>query len=98
MKGKQFKFIIISSFLLAICVAVAIGAQTKSKSKKGKETKATKAAGEGLLERALKGQAQIIDLTHLISEKTPTFGGERDAFKYETLSDSKKDGYASGAI
>jgi kynurenine formamidase len=95
MKVKHFKFIILSSFLLAICVAVALGAQTKSKSKTGKDTKAT---GEGLLERALKGQAQIIDLSHLINKQTPTFGGERDAFKYEILSDSKKDGYASGAI
>jgi kynurenine formamidase/mono/diheme cytochrome c family protein len=55
-------------------------------------------SNEGLLERALKGQAQIIDLTHIINDKTPTFGGERDAFRYEKLSDIKKDGYASGAF
>jgi kynurenine formamidase/mono/diheme cytochrome c family protein len=62
------------------------------------ETKPAAGAGEGLLERALKGQAQIVDLTHLLNDKTPTFGGERDAFRYETLSDRKKDGYASGAF
>lgn len=96
MRVKQFKFII-SFSLLVICAVVAIGAQSKSKSRTT-SAKPQTAAGEGLLERALKGQAQIIDLTHLINDKTPTFGGERDAFKYETLSDSKKDGYASGAI
>ncbi|GEM_PF-189029 len=62
------------------------------------ETKSNVSSGEGLLERALKGQAQIIDLTHPLNDKTPTFGGEKDAFRYEKLSDIKKDGYASGAI
>ncbi|MBI3653347.1 MAG: cyclase family protein [Acidobacteria bacterium] len=62
------------------------------------DAKPAAANGEGLLERALKGQAQIIDLTHIINDKTPTFGGERDAFRYEKLSDIKKDGYASGAF
>lgn len=57
-----------------------------------------KGQSDGLLERALKGQAQIIDLTHPLSEKTPTFGGETDSYHYEKLSEIKKDGYASGAI
>lgn len=55
-------------------------------------------SGEGLLERALKGQARIIDLTHILSSRTPTFGGERDAFRYERLSEISRDGYASGAV
>lgn len=59
---------------------------------------ATKNAGEGLLERALKGEARILDLTHPLSDKTPTFGGETDAFRYEQLADLKKDGYKSGAL
>jgi kynurenine formamidase len=58
----------------------------------------TKERSDGLLERAIKGQAQIIDLTHPLSEKTPTFGGEKDSYRYEKLSEIKKDGYASGAI
>ncbi len=62
------------------------------------ETKPIATSGEGLLERALKGQAQIIDLTHSLNDKAPTFGGERDAFRYEKLSDLKKDGVASGAF
>ena len=62
------------------------------------EQKAMANVGEGLLERALKGQAQIIDLTHVLNDKTPAFGGEKDAYRYEKLSDIKKDGYASGAI
>jgi kynurenine formamidase len=62
------------------------------------ETKPAVNSGEGLLERALKGQAQIIDLTQMISEKTPTFDGSKDAFRYEKLSDIKKDGIASGAF
>ncbi len=53
---------------------------------------------EGLLERALKGQAQILDLTQPLNTKTPTYGGERDAFRYEKLGDLKKDGYAAGAF
>jgi kynurenine formamidase len=53
---------------------------------------------EGLLERALKGDARILELSHPLSAKVPTFGGERDAFRYEKLSDMDKDGYASGAF
>ncbi|MEW6128429.1 MAG: cyclase family protein [Acidobacteriota bacterium] len=62
------------------------------------ETKPAPTAGEGLLERALKGQAQILDLTQLLGDKTPAFSGEKDLYRYEKLSDIKKDGYASGAI
>jgi kynurenine formamidase/mono/diheme cytochrome c family protein len=62
------------------------------------DAKPASGAGEGLLERALKGQAQIVDLSQMLNDKTPTFGGEHDAFRYETLSDRKKDGYASGAF
>jgi kynurenine formamidase len=92
MKTKQFKIIIASFFIFALCVVVTVGGQTSSKNK------TTQQAGEGLLERALKGQAQILDLTHLINDKTPTYGGERDAFRYEKLADIKKDSYASGAF
>ncbi|MFY9611259.1 MAG: cyclase family protein [Blastocatellia bacterium] len=52
----------------------------------------------GLLERALKGKARVIDLTHKLSAGTPAYGGERDAFRYEELSQIERDGYASGAF
>jgi len=65
---------------------------------KAAQTSASASSGEGLLERALKGQARIIDLTQTLSPRTPTFGGERDAFRYERLSDISRDGYASGAV
>jgi kynurenine formamidase len=55
-------------------------------------------AGEGLLERALKGQARIIDLTHTLGARTPTFSGERDSFRYEKLADVERDGYTMGAF
>jgi kynurenine formamidase/mono/diheme cytochrome c family protein len=63
-----------------------------------KEAADPAAPPEGLLERALKGQAQVIDLTQPLSTKTPTYGGERDSFRYEKLGDIKKDGYAAGAF
>jgi kynurenine formamidase len=97
MRTKQLKNITTSFFVIALSVVVVTGAQTKSKSKTT-NARPTARAGEGLLERALKGQAQILDLTQLLNDKIPTFGGERDGFRYETLSDSKKDGYASGAF
>jgi kynurenine formamidase len=56
------------------------------------------AAAEGLLERALKGQANVIDLTQPLSARTPAYGGETDLFRYEKLAESKKDGYAAGAF
>jgi kynurenine formamidase len=73
---------------LAICasVAAAIAAQDR------------RAQGEGLLERAFSGKARVIELSHDFSAETPTFGGERDAFRYEKLSDTDRDGYASGAV
>jgi kynurenine formamidase len=55
-------------------------------------------AGEGLLERAFSGKARILELSHDLGPNTPTFEGERDAFRYEKLSEIDKDGYASGAF
>jgi kynurenine formamidase len=52
----------------------------------------------GLLERALKGEARVIDLTHKLNAGAPAYGGERDAFRYEKLSRIDRDGYASGAF
>ncbi|HEY9233370.1 MAG TPA: cyclase family protein [Blastocatellia bacterium] len=57
-----------------------------------------RAGGEGLLERAFSGKARVIELSHDLSSQTPTFGGERDAFRYERLSEVDRDGYASGAV
>lgn len=73
---------------LAICasVAAAIAAQDR------------RAHGEGLLERAFSGKARVVELSHDLSADTPTFGGERDAFRYEKLSEVDRDGYASGAV
>lgn len=87
---RRCKLAVACLILVALGVVFPIGAQNKPKNRTSKT--------EGLLERALKGQAQIIDLTHIINDKTPTFGGERDAFRYEKLADIKKDGYASGAF
>jgi kynurenine formamidase len=56
------------------------------------------ANGEGLLERAFSGKARIIDLSHDLSANTPTYGGERDAYRYEQLSEVGRDGYTSGAV
>jgi kynurenine formamidase len=53
---------------------------------------------EGLLERAFSGKAHVIELSHDLGTSTPTFGGERDAFRYERLSEIERDGYASGAV
>jgi kynurenine formamidase len=53
---------------------------------------------DGLLERALRGEARIIDLSHPLNPRTPAFGGERDAFRYEKLADIDREGYASGAF
>ena len=55
-------------------------------------------SSEGLLERALRGRAQIIELSHTLGRSTPTYGGERDSFRYEKLAEVHRDGYAAGAI
>jgi kynurenine formamidase len=52
----------------------------------------------GLLERALRGEARVIDLSHRLNASVPTFGGETDAFRYEKLADINKEGYAAGAF
>jgi kynurenine formamidase len=57
-----------------------------------------RARGEGLLERAFSGKARVIEISHDLSAETPTFGGERDAFRYERLTEVDRDGYASGAV
>src|SRR5262249_29645219 len=56
------------------------------------------ASRDGLLERAFSGKARVIEISHDLSTATPTFGGERDAFRYEKLSEIERDGYASGAF
>lgn len=62
------------------------------------QTKRARPSDDGLLERALRGRARIIDLSHTLSAGAPAFGGERDAFRYEKLADINKEGYASGAF
>jgi kynurenine formamidase len=54
--------------------------------------------GQGLLERAIKGQARIVDLTQHIDANVPTYGGERDSLRYEKLAAFERDGYAAGAF
>lgn len=54
--------------------------------------------GEGLLERALKGQARIIDLTHILNANTPTYDGEPNEMRYERLAEIDRDGYFAGAF
>jgi kynurenine formamidase len=78
---------VIASIALLIS-SVCAGAQTKQKS----------APGQGLIERAFKGEARIIDLTQKLSANTPTFGGERDSMRYEKLADIERDGYTMGAF
>jgi kynurenine formamidase len=73
---------------ICLCAAMAIVAQNHR----------ANANGDGLLERAFSGKARIIELSHDLSANTPTFGGERDAFRYEKLSEVERDGYASGAV
>jgi kynurenine formamidase len=73
---------------ILICAAVMVMAQHRR----------THGEGDGLLERAFSGKARIIELSHDLSASTPTFGGERDAFRYEKLSEVDRDGYASGAF
>lgn len=112
MKSERLKTIIASTVIVVTSLVVATQAQSKTRQQTAPQTgiakaeesplpaqvKPAAAAGEGLLERALKGQAQIHDLTHPVNARTPTFGGERDSFRYEVLSDMKQDGYASGAF
>jgi kynurenine formamidase len=54
--------------------------------------------GDGLLERLFGGNGRVIELNHDLSPATPTFEGERDAFRYERLTEIERDGYASGAV
>ena len=53
---------------------------------------------DGLLERALKGQAHIYDLTHVISGKVPTYDGETGSYRYEKQAEIDKQGYALGTL
>lgn len=85
-----------SSLVVGLCLVVLTVAQTDSKPKNPPSARAKGA--DGLLERAIKGEARIIDLSHTLGTGTPTFGGERDAFRYEKLADINKDGYAGGAL
>jgi kynurenine formamidase len=67
---------------------VCVRAQTKQKT----------AMGEGLIERAFKGEARVIDLTQKLNARAPTYGGERDSMRYEKLADIERDGYTLGAF
>lgn len=80
-------------FIAAFCLVATTSAQVKSAPVKRKAT-----AGDGLLERALKGQARIIDLTQPLGTRTPTFSGARDSFHYEKQADIDRDGYTLGTL
>jgi kynurenine formamidase len=75
-------------FLAGLCLVAPAGAQTKGKA----------GGGDGLLERALRGEARVIDLSHKLNSDTPTYGGERDSWRYEKLADFDREGYAAGAL
>jgi len=83
---------VVALFVATLCVMAFGCAQTAPQTADGKSS------GEGLLERALKGEARIIDLSHPLGPNTPAYGGERDAFRYEKLGDMERDGYAAGAF
>jgi len=85
--GSRFSNGVVTTVAILFLVVSANGA-----------TRQKAAAGEGLLERAMKGKARIIDLTHKLSASTPTFGGERDAMRYEKLAEVDRDGYTMGAF
>jgi kynurenine formamidase/cytochrome c5 len=55
-------------------------------------------APNGLLERALKGEAHIFDLSHAINTKVPTYDGELGAYRYEKQAEIDKQGYALGTL
>lgn len=84
-----------SKFSNAVIITVAILFVLVSASGQTRQKTAT---GNGLLERAMTGKARIIDLTHKLSTRTPTFGGERDAMRYDKLADVDRDGYTLGAF
>ncbi len=73
---------------LAFGLVASANAQRKQKA----------ASGNGLLERAFKGEARIIDLSHKLNANVPAYGGERDLWRYEKLADYDRDGYAAGAF
>ena len=75
-------------FLASLCLVITAQAQTKPKA----------ASGDGLLERAFKGEARVIDLSHKLNASTPTYGGERDSWRYEKLADFDREGYRAGAF
>jgi kynurenine formamidase len=52
---------------------------------------------DGLLERAVRGQAHIYDLTHVINGSVPTYDGE-SAYRYEKQAEIDKQGYALGTL
>lgn len=92
---SKIKLLIFSAIVFsALAVALSVTAGVNQKTAARSET----APQEGLLERALKGQARLIDLTQPLSANAPTYAGERDALRYEKLTDIKKDGYSSGAL
>jgi kynurenine formamidase len=74
--------------LFAAAISLAVGAQVRRRA----------APGGGLLERALRGEARIIDLTHRLGPSAPTFSGARDSFRYDKLAEVDRDGYTLGAF
>jgi len=53
---------------------------------------------DGLLERALRNEAHIYDLSHLISTRVPTYDGEQGTYRYEKQAEIDKQGYALGTL
>jgi kynurenine formamidase len=84
---RRVKYSAVAAATFAILFSFA-GAQTRQKP----------AAGEGLIERAFKGEARVIDLTQRLSVNTPAYGGERDSMRYEKLAEIERDGYTMGAF
>jgi kynurenine formamidase len=82
--------VVLSTIIAAVVATVCIAGHAQSTTRSR--------PGDGLLERALKGEARIIDLTQHIDSRVPTYGGERDALRYEKLAAFERDGFAAGAF
>jgi kynurenine formamidase len=85
-------------FILALLVVGLLMSSSVSYAEGSRQKPPPNISGVGLLERALKGQARIVDLTQPIDTNTPTYDGGRAEFRYEALASMEKEGYAAGAF
>jgi len=93
------RFVVVGLFWSLVLCALLLAKDQGLRTPGSRSTKEPGTKDQGLLEKVMAGQGQIVDLTHRLSPQMPYWPGETyKPFQFETIATLEKDGVYSGAF